>query len=233
MSPGLVFVIAAGCATVPAPDAGTGTLWGFVNLQPRKGVHPGSQDGTAYGDRRLRDVEFVNYRNPDYAVVYVDGPSHGRETAAVTLGSTAAGPRFDSTYVAIGVGGDLAVRNADDHAHVFSCPSAGFLKRLDAGESTTLQVHAQGEMEVFVLDARAASATIFAVRGPYTVVSKNGRWALPGLAPGERDLHAWHPRFPVLSREVQVTENEATRVDLDIGVGTLEVDNIVEGMQKR
>ena len=79
-------------------------------------------------------------------------------------------------------------------------------------------------MTVFVLDAPEVQATVFAVPGPYSVASKEGRWELGNLHPGSRTLHAWHPRFPPVSRTIQVIEDEVIRIDLDIGVDRLSDD---------
>ena len=50
------------CAGVPDPPApGTAQVWGHLRLVPREGVTPVGQGGASYGDRRLRDVEFVDY----------------------------------------------------------------------------------------------------------------------------------------------------------------------------
>ena len=64
---------AAGVPGAPAP--GTSQAFGHVRLVPREGVTPGGQGGGSYSDRRLRDVEFVDYTRPGFAVAYAEAAS--------------------------------------------------------------------------------------------------------------------------------------------------------------
>lgn len=211
----------AGCSTVSRPISGTGTLFGFVNLKPRHGVVPGLQGAASYSDRRYRDVEFVDYRYPSFAVVYIDGEPINGEVVNMTLRSFGSVLGFDTPYAVGGVNSEIRVQNADKQPHTLSCPQAGFLKRLREGQEAIIPIKASGEMIVFVLDARGLQATVFAVPGPYSVVSKEGRWELNNLSIGRRTLHAWHPRFPPVSRTIHVLEDEVSRIDLDMGVDSL------------
>ena len=67
----LALACAAGSPVAPAP--GTSQAFGQVKLVPRAGLAAG-HGGASYGDARLRDVEFVDYSRPGFAVVYVEEP---------------------------------------------------------------------------------------------------------------------------------------------------------------
>jgi hypothetical protein len=56
----------------PRPPAGSGA-YGQLRLVPRAGVIPGRPSDASYGDRRLRDVTFVDYAHPGFAVVWAEG----------------------------------------------------------------------------------------------------------------------------------------------------------------
>ena len=217
-------VLLAACAPVPrAPAPGTGTLWGYVHAVPRAGVTPGRRPADSYADRRLRDVEFVDYRRPGFAVVYVEGEPPPAGNGRLIIEGSLLGARFAPAYAAVGVGGRVVLRNADWVAHTVSCPSAGFLHRLAPGEEGELPTRVSGAAPVFLLDAPRVQGLLFVSPGPYAVASPEGRWELPDLPPGPRRLHAWHPRLPPGSSETEVQSGRATRVDLDVGVGNLDL----------
>ena len=209
----------------PPPLPGTGTLWGFVSLKPREGVTPGSKTSTVYGDRRLRDVEYVDYGKPGFAVVYLEGNDSPRGAFTLALERSLLGhARLLPSEGAIGVGGRVTVKNRDSQPHPFSCPRAGWARRIDAGGEFSFEVEAAGPVSIFVLGLADAEARIFASPGPFAVASPDGRWELPGLRPGPGRLAAWHPRFPSAGRSVNVVEGDATRIDFELGVENLSQD---------
>ena len=210
-----------GCTTVSAPSAGTGTLWGYVTLKPPKGVNPFATRSAGYGDRRLRDIEFVDYRNPEFAVVYFDGAPPSSNTIEVKLIQTQFGPRFNTVYSAIGLNGTVVLRNEDRHSHVFSCREAGLLTRLAPGEQTTIPTPSTAEYSVFILDDINTHTSIYVVPGPFSLASNNGRWELRDLPPGSGELWAWHPGFPPISQNVTIKFDSVQRVDFEIDIRKL------------
>jgi len=223
ITPALAFLALISCAGgPPSPAPGTGTLWGTVELSPHEGVTPGSKERTVYADRKLRDVEFVDYGRMDFAVVYLEGKESPGGRADITLEPSLLGsPRLVPRHAALGIGGRISVKNADSRRHVVSCPRANWIHSLDPLQEALIPVDADGEWAIFVPGVPEAETMLFVSPGPFTVASRDGRWELRDLGPGPRRLRVWHPRFPPLDRPVTVLEGRASRVDLTLSVETL------------
>jgi len=216
----LTGLLLAACASVPDPPApGLGQVYGELRLVPHEGVTPGHGGASAYGDRRLRDVEFVDYSQPGFAVVYVaEDPAPAGEFA-FTVRSTRVGTRIEPIRGAVGAAGSVVVHNDTGGVHVLSYPAAGVVRELAPGERVSFAVPRAGEQGLFVLDASDAAATIFAAPGRFDVVSPAGRYLLTDLPPGPREIRAWHPRFPPAVQRVELAPDTSTRVDFELGVG--------------
>jgi hypothetical protein len=50
------------------------------------------------------------------------------------------------------------------------------------------------------------------------VVADDGRFELAGLAPGDHELLAWHPRFPPARGGLHIEADAVVRLDLEMGV---------------
>jgi hypothetical protein len=210
---------AAGGPGAPAP--GTGQVSGRVRLVPREGVTPVRPGSASYGDRRLRDVEFVDYSRPGFAVVYTEADPPPAGELAFAIRESRVGTRLEPEHGAVGAGGRVIVRNEAAGAHVLSYPAADLVRRLEPGGQVEIPVPAAGEQELFLID-RPAEAVVFAAPGPFAVVSSSGDFALRDLAPGRRRLRAWHPRFPTATADVELAPGAAVRVDIDLGLGRRE-----------
>ena len=217
--PALV-LLAVACASVPgAPAPGRSGAWGMLRLVPREGVTPGGSGGGAYGDRRLRDVAYVDYSKPGFAVVYVEAEAAPAGELELIIREHRVGARFEPEHGAVGAAGRIVVHNDTGVKHVLSYPAAGSVQQLEPGARVVLDVPRAGEQGLFLLDVPAGEARIFASPGPYDVVSADGRYALPDVAPGRREIRAWHPRFPPAMTAVVLPPDEPVEVDLEMGVG--------------
>jgi hypothetical protein len=215
-----ILLLAFACAAPPEASApGTSEAWGMVRLVPREGVAPGKPGAAAYGDRRLRDVEFVDYTRPGFAVVYVEQATAPGGEVALAIRGSRVGIRLEPAHVAVGASGRVSLRNDSAESHVVSYPAAGIIRPLAAGESTTFEVPRAGEQGLFVLDEPDAGATLFAAPGSFGVASAAGRYRVTGLAPGAQELRVWHPRFPPAVRAVVLAPGASVEVDFEIGVG--------------
>jgi len=215
----LALGMALACASAPAPPApGTAQAFGVLRLVPPAGAEAGG-GADAYGDRRLRDVEFVDYSKPGFAVVYVEDAEPPAGVLDLTLRTTRVGTRLDPSKAAVGAGGRVTVRNATDEAHVLSYPAAGVVHKLEPGQALELAVARAGEQGLYLLDVPDSEATLFAAPGSFSVVSAAGRFTLRDLRPGTRVLRVWHPRFPPARREVELAPDASLEVDFDLGTG--------------
>ena len=211
-------LLLAACANAPEkPAAGKATLFGRVHLMPREGVTPGTPGG-AYGSRRLRDVTFVDYAHPGFAVVYLENAPPSGGTARMAIARGFSGPEFEPTHTAIGAGGDLTITNESGVPHVLSCPTLHVLRRLAPGESIAIHAPATGAHNFFLLDLAAPHAIAFVAPGPYAVISESGRYSLKNIPPGRASAVAWHPRFPPAERQVETRPGEALEVDFELRV---------------
>src|SRR5262245_15445083 len=214
----------AACATgaPPDPPPGSATAWGFVRLVPREGVTPHApRAASPYADPALRDVEFVDYSRPGFAVVYLEGTPSPGGTASFAIRDGALRPYLEPAHAAVGAGGTLRVANASARAHILSLPESGLVRRLEPGETIEMALADPGEQPLFLLDEPEELGRLFVAPGRYTVASEVGRFELRELPPGRLLLRAWHPRFPPISRELELASGRAERVDLELGVGTL------------
>ena len=231
-SGGLCALVAAlACASdVPGPAAtGRAVVWGCLKLVPPAGSGSGSE-GAAYGDRRLRDAQPVDYSRPGFAVVYLDGGETDAVSAPalrtgkssdvqLTIRSGAVAGRLSPRYVALGQDGRVVAQNRTDTYQVLTSPSLGLVKKLAPGESVVLEPMSAGEHPVHLLGATGTATTLFVAPGPFATVSASGRFVLKDLAPGVVDLRTWHPRLPPRSKRVAIARGEVVRQDFEVGVG--------------
>jgi hypothetical protein len=214
-----VQLLVLGCAATPGPPApGRSTVHGSFRLVPREGVTPGGAGGSPYASRALRDVEFVDYAHPGFAVVYLDGQAPPAGSAELSIRSTRLQTRLEPATLALGAGGTLRVRNASAEPHVLSVPGAGRVQKLAPGEALELALDA-GRHAVFLLDVPDGEATVFAAPGPFAVVGDDGRWEIRDVAPGRVHVIAWHARFPGTAHWLELAPDRASALDLEIGVG--------------
>ena len=216
LATGLVVACVASGPSPPAP--GMSRAWGEVRLVPREGVTPGGRGAASYGDRRLRDVEFVDYDRPGFAVVFAEAPSPPRGELSFSIRETRVGTRIEPEHGAVGSGGRVIVRNETGDTHILSYPAAELVRALAPGARLEAQVARAGEQGLYLVD-RPTEAVVFAAPGPFAVVGATGRFTLPDLSPGTRRLRAWHPRFPTAEADVVLASGASVRVDFDLGLG--------------
>lgn len=213
-----LLLVWACAAPPPQPAPGRSAVHGSLRLVPREGVTPGGAGGSPYASRALRDVSFVDYAHPGFAVVYLDGQAPPAGSAELSIRATRLKTRLEPAALALGAGGTLRVHNASGAPHVVSVPGAGSVQKLAPGEALEL-VLAAGRHAVFLLDVPDGEATVFAAPGPFAVVADDGRWEIRDVAPGRVRVVAWHARFPGTAHWLDLAEGRASALDLEIGVG--------------
>ncbi|MEZ4353191.1 MAG: carboxypeptidase-like regulatory domain-containing protein [Myxococcota bacterium] len=213
-------LVAAGCATAPAPDPGTGTIWGYVRLVPRAGS---ASSGAGYGDRRLATVKRFDYAHPRFAVVVASTTAPDPDAPALLrVQDTKQGPRLEPTHAATSPDAGLRITNETTRPRILSLPSAGRLIRVEPRESVDLPALAPGEQLVHLLGEAPnedTHALVWVAAGARAEIAPSGRYVLRGLPPGRHALEAWHPRLPPSpERVVDVGPGRVERVDIEIGV---------------
>ena len=214
-------LFALACASAPpAPAPGRGTVFGELRLVPHAGVTMPTQGDGTYGDPRLRDTRIFDYSKPGFAVVYLEGRPAPGERSELSIRASEFDVRLEPRWLAVAVGGKVALKNATNEPHTVSCPSLSLVTQLAPGATLELAATLAGASSVFLLDRPQVEAGFFAAPGPYTVLTQDPRFELRDLPPGRGALHAWHPRLPPVERAVDVVADRTTRVDLEMGVGS-------------
>jgi hypothetical protein len=209
------------CATAPAapvPAAGTAAIAGTVKLVPREGAPHSGGAGGAYGDRRLRDVQLVDYSKPGTSVVYLDLAARPGGRAELAVEESLAGARLEPRFAAVGAGGEVAVANRTREEVIVSLPALARVERIAPGAMLAVPAERPGPLEIYRLGADEP-ARVWVSPGPWVRPDASGRFALTGLAPGRVTLHAWHPRLPSAAVDVDLHAGETAHVDFEVGVG--------------
>jgi hypothetical protein len=191
-----------------------------VSLVPAKGVRT-YKPAASYGDRRLRGVSTVDYTKPGFAVVYLEGAPSPAGVAEIRLETTRYGTRLAARYAAVGVGGEVRLRNATAETCVFSSPAGGDLVVVAPGGVGTVPADRAGALKLYALSLPDVEAEVFVSPGPFAVAAESGRWELRDVPPGRYRLRVWHPRFPGEDRDVEVGAGGAERVGLRLGVAAM------------
>ena len=137
------------CASAGAPD-GT-AIWGEVQLVPHADLRDVKAAANAYGDRRLRSADLVDYSRPGFSVVYLDAPvtsssPPGDENeVALSVRGGQIRARFEPSHLAMRMGSVIRLRNLDREPHVVSCPEAAVLQRVDPGQEVRLEFPKPGD----------------------------------------------------------------------------------------
>jgi hypothetical protein len=216
----LLVLLALACATRAQPPApGRSTLSGSFRLVPREGVTPGGAAGSPYASRSLRDVEFVDYAHPGFAVVYLDERAAPGGAGELAIRASKLQTRLEPPKLAVGAGGTLRVRNDTAVPHVLSFPSAGRVQKLAPGETLELPLASAGVQSLFLLDVPGGEAVVFAAPGPFAAVTSEGRWEIRDVEPGPVRVVGWHVRFPATSQPLDLVADGVTQLDLEVGVG--------------
>ena len=224
-----VLALASVCLACTTPTSaptseGLASVTGTVRLVPRAGVEPSSGDG-AYGDRSLRDVEFVDYTRPGFSVVYSDGAPPA-DRAAIAIRASTSRLRMEPAENIAGPAGAILVHNDTDAPRIVSDPVEGLIREIAAGQTLRIEKPKPGLHTLHVVGEADLAARVFVAPGPFARVSARGRYVLRGLAPGPHSLHAWHGRFAPVTHHLELLPNERRELDIAIGVDVVsEVDH--------
>jgi len=208
----------AACAPgLAAPAPGTANVAGTVRLVPHDGL-PAHPESDAYGDRRLRGAQLVDYSKPGTSVVYLDLGTRPGGRAALAVEESLAGARLEPRFAVVGAGGEVAIENRTREEVVVSLPALAQVERIAPGTTLSVRADRPGPLEIYRLGADEP-ARVWVSPGPWVRPDSNGRFALTGLAPGRVTLRAWHPRLPSAAAAVELRAGQTATVNFEIGVG--------------
>jgi plastocyanin len=129
--------------------------------------------------------------------------------------------RFSPRFLAIAAGQSVAMPNDDKIYHnvfSYSTPNDFDLGLYPAGESRKVTFRTPGVVRTYCSIHESMSGTIFVAPTRYfAVVSANGEFEIPDVAPGRYRLRTWCDRLPATSREIQVQPGSAAPLELVIG----------------
>ena len=130
--------------------------------------------------------------------------------------------RFTPRAVAVTVGSEVEFPNDDSIYHnVFSLSRAkNFnLGRYPRGDTRRVRFDRPGIVKVFCEIHSHMSATIMVFDHPwFAIPDENGRFELPAMPAGDRQITAWHARLGDTTARVRVESGQVTTVDFVLPV---------------
>jgi plastocyanin len=132
------------------------------------------------------------------------------------------GERFTPRVVAVTVGSEVEFPNDDPIYHnVFSLSRVKSfnLGRYPRGETRRQRFDRPGIVKVFCEIHSHMSATVMVFNHPwFAVPDENGRFELPAVPPGDRQVTAWHERLGDTTINVRVEGGRAAAADFILPV---------------
>lgn len=206
-----------------------GTLQGTVRAQPPSG--PGFDDqgagAGAYGSRKFKFVERIDYSHLTDFVVYLDGPAplHAIRTPGATGKVVQKAATFVPHVLPIQKGTTVEWPNLDEIFHnVFSYSDA---KSFDLGlykqpAVKTVLFEKPGRVDVFCSIHKSMNCIILVLDTPhFSSVDAHGRFEISGIPAGTYRFKAWHERLPPEVREITIPETGTVRSDFILKVNSL------------
>lgn len=204
--------------------ASAGTITGTVSAKGVPGVSEGGGSG-AYGSRRYKFVERIDYSQLRDFVVYIDQPvkADGEHAqAAMTVQRDAS---FDPHVLPVAVGTTVRWPNEDEIFHnVFSMSDA---KEFNLGLYNKEKIPAVtfdkvGRVDVFCAIHTKMHCIILVLPSPYFArADAKGRFTLANVPAGTYKVRAWHERLPSQTREITVPAEGEVKVDFELGLSEL------------
>jgi plastocyanin len=215
---GLAAIVAAIVAALADGGAQqTAAVRGRVEIGPITTRRPSS----AYPSRSVPRVALAPASELRHVVVYLkDAPP--RQMPPVKVSIRQRDENFIPRVVAVPVGSDVDFPNDDPFYHnVFSLSRARTfnLGRYPRGETKSTRFDRPGIVKVFCDIHSHMTATVMVFNHPwFAVPGEDGRFELPAVPPGDREITAWHERLGDTTLRVRVDPGRPAEADFVLPV---------------
>ena len=217
---GLLIVAAAAAlgATPPAPVQDTASVRGQVEIGIPVAIR---RPTSAYPTRTVPTPRLAPESERRNVVVYLrDATPQAMKPVRASIRQR--DETFTPRVVAVTVGSEVEFPNDDSIYHnVFSLSRARSfnLGRYPRGESRRVRFDRPGVVKVFCEIHSHMSATVMVFDHPwFTIPDDAGRFELPALPPGDRQITAWHERLGDTTVRVRVESGRTIETDFVLPV---------------
>jgi plastocyanin len=176
---------------------------------------------SAYPTRSVTAPALAPASELRHVVVYLqDAPSRPVTPTKVEIHQR--GETFIPRVVAVPIGSEVSFPNDDPIYHnVFSLsrPRSFNLGRYPRGHTRHVKFERPGIVKVFCDIHSHMSATVMVFNHPwFAVPAEDGRFELPAVPAGERDITAWHERLGDTTQRVRVEPGRTAETDFVLPV---------------
>jgi len=176
---------------------------------------------SAYPTRSVTAPALAAASELRHVVVYLkDAPS--RVVPATKVEIHQRDENFIPRVVAVPVGSEVSFPNDDPIYHnVFSLsrPRNFNLGRYPRGDTRRVRFERPGIVKVFCDIHSHMSATVMVFNHPwFSVPAEDGRFELPAIPPGEREITAWHERLGDTTQRVRLDAGRVAEADFVLPV---------------
>ncbi|HSY17390.1 MAG TPA: carboxypeptidase regulatory-like domain-containing protein [Candidatus Acidoferrales bacterium] len=224
----LALVMAGQLALQPACG---GTITGTVHAEGKAGAEGRSAADDAYGSRKYKFVQRVDYAAMKDFVVFIDGLTVTNAVNTNVLKVTTArvaqhSAIFSPHILPVLAGTTVEWPNNDEIFHnVFSMSDA---KQFDLGlykdnpPDKHVTFDKPGQVDVYCSIHENMHCIVLVMTNPYFAVTDgDGHYTITGVPPGKYTLKAWHERLPADTQEITVPETGGVKADFTLTIKNL------------
>ncbi|HEV2693910.1 MAG TPA: carboxypeptidase regulatory-like domain-containing protein [Verrucomicrobiae bacterium] len=228
---GLALALAMAGQLTFQPACG-GTITGTVHAEGKAGTETGGGTDDAYGSRKYKFVQRVDYSAMHDFVVFIEGLTVTNAAAInnVAKVTTAKVAQHSATFsphvLPVLAGTTVEWPNNDEIFHnVFSASDAA---QFDLGlykgnpEKAKWTFEKPGKVDVYCSIHENMHCIVLVMTNPYfTLTDSDGHYTITGVPPGKYKLKAWHDRLPPDVQEITVPAEGEAKADFTLTIKNL------------